>query len=96
MMIKFTLTETVQMMPLTNPWLYVDVPLNKIPTGPKRGWGSVPIIATLGQTTWRTSIFLLQKNNYFIPLKKKVRIQEGVYCGGVVTISYRLAKGEEI
>lgn len=53
-------------------------------------------MATIGKTTWRTSIFPMKKDNYFIPLKKAVRQNENIFDGEEITISYRLADKDEI
>lgn len=70
----------------------MPVPLSKVPNVPKRGWGSVPIMATVGKTTWRTSIFPIKKDHYFIPLKKKVRKTEDLHEGDTISMSYQVAK----
>ena len=46
----------------------------------KRGWGSFPVVVTIGATNWKTSIFPDKKTGgYLLPLKadvrKKVKIQ---------------------
>lgn len=44
-----------------------------------RGWGSVPVVVTLGRSTWKTSIFPYSKvNAYILPLKAEVRRKESV------------------
>jgi hypothetical protein len=51
------------------------------------GWGSVPVTATLGATTWRTSIFPDKKAGSFVlPLKAEVRKAEGVEEGQTVDV----------
>ncbi len=46
-----------------------------------RGWGSLPVLATLGKTRWRTSIFFDKRNDtYILPLKTEVRKKEGVFA----------------
>ncbi len=70
-------------------WRYIPVPLDKIlKIEKKRGWGSVPIIASVGGSSWPTSIFPMKKDNYFIPIKKKVFINEDLEIGEEFTVSY--------
>jgi hypothetical protein len=61
-------------------------------TGVRRGWGSVRVEATLGNSRWMTSIFPDSKrNSYLLPLKAAVRAAEKVGTGDTVRISLRLA-----
>jgi hypothetical protein len=47
-----------------------------------RGWGSLPVHATIGKTIWRTSIFLDRKAGAFLlPLNAAVRKREGIRAG---------------
>lgn len=71
-------------------WFFIEIPKNKVPNVERRGWGSVPVMATVGKTTWRTSIFPMKKDHYFIPLKKQVRKKEDIFEGDTITISYTL------
>lgn len=44
-----------------------------------RGWGSLPVRVTVGDTTWKTSIFPDKKSSaYLLPLKADVRKKEGI------------------
>lgn len=66
-------------------WHFVTVPeeqsfqikfLNQGFTG---GWGSIPVIVTIGNTTWKTSIFPDRKaNTYLLPIKSEVRKKENL------------------
>lgn len=39
-----------------------------------KGWGSLPVVVTVGKTTWDTSIFPDSKSStYLLPLKATVR-----------------------
>lgn len=54
-----------------------------------RGWGSLPVSATIGATTWKTSIFPDKKAGaYLLPLKADVRKKE--HIGAEDTISLLL------
>ncbi len=44
-----------------------------------RGWGSLPVKATINKTSWNTSIFPDKKSNlYLLPLKADVRKKEDI------------------
>jgi len=71
-------------------WFFVDVPeglSEEIRDRPRmpRGFGSVRVSATIGGTTWRTSIFP-GKERYALPLKRAVRDAEGIEAGDPVDV----------
>jgi hypothetical protein len=52
----------------------------------KRGWGSLPVTVTIGQTSWNTSIFPDTKTGrYLLPLKAEVRKKEKIGLGDRIT-----------
>lgn len=54
----------------------------------KRGWGSLPVVVTMGDTSWRTSIFPDKKQGaYLLPLKAEVRKKEKIKAGDMVLFS---------
>jgi len=53
-----------------------------------RGWGSLPVTATIGKTSWQTSIFPDKREGvYLLPLKASVRKKEGIFSGDKVPLS---------
>ena len=53
----------------------------------KRGWGSLPVSVSIGQTTWKTSIFPDKKAGaYLFPLKNEVRKKENVKRGDIISL----------
>ncbi|MGR0318986.1 DUF1905 domain-containing protein [Agromyces sp. ZXT2-3] len=71
-------------------WFFVDVPADlsdEIRDRPRmpRGFGSVRVSATIGGTTWRTSIFP-GRERYALPLKRAVRDAEGIEPGEPVDV----------
>lgn len=58
----------------------------------KKGWGSLPVEARIGKTTWKTSIFPDRKaGTYLLPVKAAVRRSEGIAAGDKVTIRLTVA-----
>ena len=45
------------------------------------GWGAVPVCARIGGTEWETSL-LPREGGYVLPVKKAVRLAEGLEEGG--------------
>lgn len=57
----------------------------------KRGWGSLPVNATIGKTTWKTSIFPDTKtSSYILPLKKEVLNKEKLVEDKITSINIRI------
>ena len=52
----------------------------------KRGFGAVKIKATIGKTSWTTSIFPTKEGPYVLPIKASVRTKEMVQDGDKVKI----------
>ncbi|MCR2816904.1 DUF1905 domain-containing protein [Microbacterium jiangjiandongii] len=74
-------------------WLFADVPeelsadIAELTAPFTRGFGAVRVEATVGGTTWRTSIFPSASGRYWLPLKRAVREAESLEEGGSVTAS---------
>lgn len=57
----------------------------------KRGWGSLPVAVTIGDSRWETSIFPDKKSgSYILPLKKAVRMAEGLRDGDYAEVGLEL------
>lgn len=57
----------------------------------RRGFGSVKVEATIGEITWRTSIFPSKSSGgYFLPVKIDVCRKEGLVAGDTVTVDLEL------
>ena len=53
----------------------------------KRGWGSLPVKATIGKTEWNTSIFPDKKlKGYLLPIKAEVRKKENISVDHKITL----------
>lgn len=53
----------------------------------KKGFGSLPVKVTIGQTTWKTSIFPDKKRgSYLLPIKADVRKKEQLNEGDLVFV----------
>lgn len=46
--------------------------------------------ATIGQVTWRTSVFPLNSGGYVLPVKAEVRRSAGIAAGEEVTVQLQL------
>jgi len=78
-------------------WYFVTVPVEvsddvrELTEGSRRGFGSVRVRATVGATTWTTSVFPDGKRGAFLlPVKKAVRTAEGLDEGDDVGVLLEL------
>jgi hypothetical protein len=51
----------------------------------KRGWGSIRVTATIGDTSWQTSIFP-QSGGYLLPIKAEIRQKENIEEGADIEL----------
>ena len=75
-------------------WHFVTLPpavadeIEDATAGTRHGFGSVPVLVTIGATTWTTSIFPDTKaRSYVLPVKKAVRRAEGLADGDLVKVT---------
>lgn len=78
-------------------WHFVSLPVEYSEgirglRGPKApGWGSLRVTATIGETTWRTSIFPDTRTGAFIlPLKAGVRHAENIGQGDRIRVAVEI------
>lgn len=97
---KFIFKNKIFKYPGMASWFFVPVPkdtsakikdLQKVKKIPKRGWGSVPVSASIKKTSWETSIFPDKKSGCFLlPIKREVRLKEDVWDGDMVEVCLRI------
>jgi hypothetical protein len=75
-------------------WHFVSLPeddadeIDAVHGGRARGFGSQRVEVTVGATTWRTSVFPdTKRGTYVLPVKKPVRVAEGLSAGDLVAVS---------
>lgn len=80
-------------------WHFVSLPhekseeikfFNENLSSKKRGWGAVKVLAKIGNTQWRTSIFPQKAGAYILPIKAEVRKQEKILEGNTVHVVLRI------
>jgi hypothetical protein len=63
----------------------------RLELGRRRGFGSVKVAVTVGESRWSTSVFPLKGGNgYFLPVKKAICQTEGLDADDAVTVSLEL------
>jgi Domain of unknown function (DUF1905) len=61
--------------------------IRRMEGGPRRGWGSIKVTATIGGTSWQTSILPAKvQNGWLLPIKADVRRAEKLVAGDVVKL----------
>jgi hypothetical protein len=59
--------------------------------GPRRGFGSLPVRVTVGDSRWTTSIFPDSvRAGYVLPIKRAVRTAEDLDVGDFATVTVEL------
>ena len=77
-------------------WHFVTLPADladevRARTAGRRPFNSVPVRATVGSTSWQTSIFADRKSgSYLLPVKAEVRDREDVRAGDRVSVTLAL------
>ncbi len=76
---------------LDSDWYFVALPLElseavRETQTHRRGFGGVRVEATIGASTWRTSVFPQSDGAYVLPLKRAVRESEGIVPDGIVLV----------
>jgi hypothetical protein len=78
-------------------WTFVSLPadaseeIRDVAGGSRRGFGSLRVRATVGGTTWTTSIFPASGGGaYVLPVKRPVRDAEALGVGDVATVTVEL------
>jgi len=80
----------------TQSWTFVSLPagqseeIRDLAGGLRRGFGSVRVRATIGTSTWTTSIFPGSQGGYVLPVKRPVRVAEGLDVGDMATVTVEL------
>ncbi len=88
----FTFTATIWKWPGDMSWYFVHLPREYFePIRTKYGKGMIKVSATLGKTTWDTSLFPHTKDRSFmISIKAKVRKAEDLMAGDEVRIQVKI------
>ena len=77
-------------------WTFVSLPASEseeirdLAGGLHRGFGSVRVRATIGHSTWTTSIFPASQARYVLPVKRPVRVAESLDVGDTTTVTVEL------
>ena len=62
----------------------------RLEMGKRRGFGSVKVTVALGESRWQTSLFPNKDGSWFLPIKKPVRVAEGLVDGDEVAVELEL------
>jgi hypothetical protein len=77
-------------------WVFVSLPageseeIRDLAGGLRRGFGSLRVRATIGTSTWTTSIFPGSGGGYVLPVKRPIRAAESLVVGDVATVIVEL------
>lgn len=82
-------------------WYFLTLPkrvaeeIRLVDAGPRRtGFGALRVTATIGGTTWQTSIFpSAQLGSYLLPVKASVRRAEKIAVGRAIPVGLTVRRG---
>jgi hypothetical protein len=81
----------VEIFPQKGGWVYIRVPSSITRELLYRAdRGLIPIKATVGKTSWETSLLPMGDGTHFIALNARVRKRENIDVGKMITISFEL------
>ena len=93
----YTFEAEIWKYPGENAWHFLTLPIDTADDihdrtdGQRNGFGSVRVIATIGNTRWSTSVFPDKgSGSYVLPVKKPVRKAEELDDGVVATVKLEL------
>ena len=87
----YTTKGEVEIFPQKGGWVYIRIP-TKITKGllHRAQRGLIPIRASVGDTSWDTSLMPMGDGTHFIALNAKVRKKENIEVGKTIDISFQL------
>jgi hypothetical protein len=78
-------------------WTFVSLPteaseeIRDLAGGTRRGFGSLRVRVTVGESTWKTSIFPdSARGSYVLPIRRAVRTAEALDAGDIATVTVEL------
>jgi hypothetical protein len=76
-------------------WHFLTLPAEtaaglKALSGPRRGFGSLRVAASIGEVCWRTSVFPDKSGSFVLPVKAEVRRRTGLSVGDMATVRIEL------
>ncbi len=93
----YRIEAKVWLYPGDTPWHFVTIPKKESMeikdkfSHVKRGWGSLPVKVTTGDTSWKTSIFPESKEGaYILPMKAEVRKKEQIKVGDSISLTLEI------
>jgi hypothetical protein len=93
----YEFVATVWVYPGMSAWHFVTLPvllsgdLKSRYGKSARGWGSLPVLVTVGKTSWKTSIFPDRKAGaYLLPIKSEIRKKEDIGVKDKIAFTLKL------
>jgi hypothetical protein len=64
--------------------------VRRLELGQRRGFGSVKVNVTIGESRWSTSVFPPKEGGWFLPIKKAICRAEGLEDGADIEVHLEL------
>ena len=84
-----TFNANIELFPGKAGWHYVRVPqrlVKDLPVPPK--WQFIKVNATVGGTTWKTSLLPYGDGSQFLAIKKDIRKKENLAVDDTITVNF--------
>jgi Domain of unknown function (DUF1905) len=94
--LSFTFTAKLWLYAGKGAWFFVTLPDDvagqiRFFSGRRQGFGSVRVVARIGTSTWKTSVFPDSKSgSYLLPVKAEIRKAQNIGNGDNVSVSLAL------
>lgn len=93
---KYTIKSKVWLYSGQAAWHFIGVPKKeseeiKKAQKVKVGFGSVPVMVTIGKTRWKTSIFPDKRSGtYLLPIKAEIRKKENIMSEDILSLTIQI------
>ncbi len=72
-------------------WIYIQAPLEYTELfKPFEERGLIAIHATIGTSSWKTSLMPKGDGSHFIAIPKKIRAKENIHVGNTIKVEFKL------
>lgn len=89
---SFEIYGKISKFPGKSGWYYVSVPVKnkKYLKEQRPAWGMYPIMARVGNTSWKTKLMMKKGGDFFVALNEEVRKKENIIKAKRIKVNFSL------